>query len=76
MGAKMNWQRGLFRLWVGAAAIWMLCVGVLGVVSLSVKHWTVGILDAELFAAYVVIPPLAVLLLGLIGVWIARGFRD
>ena len=71
----MNWRRGLLRLWVGASAIWMLCVGVLGVASLIAKHWTVGLWDTELFAAYVLIPPLAVLLLGLIGGWIARGFK-
>jgi hypothetical protein len=71
----MNWPRGLFRLWVGASAIWLLCVGVIGVVSLVAKHWALSIADAGLFAAYVVIPPLAVVALGLLGLWIARGFN-
>ena len=59
-------------MWVGASAIWLLCVGVIGVVSLVAKHWGLDIGDAGLFAAYVVIPPLAV---GLLGLWIAGGFN-
>ena len=53
----------------------MLCIGVIGVVSLAAKHWALDIGDAGLFAAYVVIPPLAVVAVGLLGLWIARGFN-
>lgn len=72
----MNWTRGLLRLWMIIAACWII-----------VTTWLQWNLITNPFTKYVepspfiditmfiFLPPLVLLLLGLSGVWVMRGFR-
>jgi hypothetical protein len=65
----MNWRRGLFRLWVAASAAWIIfLVGLMVVDPPANPRW-----DRVAIAA--VILPAAVWALGMLTVWIGRGFR-
>ncbi len=68
--STMNWKRGLLRLWAVVAVLW---------VSLQLGGRVIGdgidkCCDSfDLSVAF--IPPLLLLALGYIGLWVRRGFR-
>jgi hypothetical protein len=69
----MNWKRGLLRLWAVTAVLWVLSVGVIQLTVFGSNY-----LDFVEFAGLLVIafiPPLFLLALGYIGLWVGRGFR-
>jgi hypothetical protein len=73
----MNWRRGLIWLWVVASVVWLLYV-----VSELATTQAFDTRIREAFWSFVglgLVPPLAVLVLGLIvaraGKWVLRGFK-
>ena len=68
----MDWRRGLFRLWVAASVIW-----VVAVVTLSLPA-TLGedLHDWFGLGAFVVLPPVLLLMLGRTLSWVLSGFRQ
>ncbi len=69
MAHPMNIRRGLFRLWVITAAIW---VGVI------VVFW---LIDAEWEKIWIALavgigPPIAALAMGKAAFWVASGFKE
>lgn len=77
----MNLKRGFFRLWVTAAALWIAAATWIAWDDLLGQPWTISWGSAEptthslSAAALIVLPPIAVLFLGYMSTWVARGFR-
>ena len=85
----MNWKRGLFRLWLIAAVIWMACVGALtwktllpsteaeGTFLLPSLREERAIENAHRWIAIAVMagPPIATYLIGYSLLWAFQGFR-
>ncbi len=71
--STMNWRRGLLRLWLVAAVLW-LALSVFKILKLN----NFRILDFNEFYTLLIIlsiPLLLLLALCYIGIWIGRGFR-
>lgn len=65
----MNWRRGLFRLWVVASVAWaVFLVGWMVVDPPTNPRW-------DRIAIAAVALPAAVWVLGMLIVWVGRGFR-
>ena len=89
--AIMNWKRGLLRLWAVAAVLWVgfvvyaIAKSVGDDIARSIlpeKLYGIpgGEFDIEWSLRFVIsalafIPPLLLLALGYIGLWLGRGFR-
>ena len=87
----MNWRRRLFRLWLVLSLCWIAGVGVYAwkhesqfgyeIASSPEKQnekEVVGSLNVELvkrYVAYVLLPPLITLALGLLGAWVVSSFE-
>jgi hypothetical protein len=84
----MNWSRGLFRGWVVVSVLWLATVGAAFAAAwIEAASWdavaprVVAETAAERrdrlmgWAALALAPPAALLALGLVGAWVARGFR-
>jgi hypothetical protein len=77
----MNWRRGLFRLWVIVSVVWATLAVYTKYVDCSWYGPQVLCFDDLLpyqfddRVAWIVGPPLAVLLIGLGIVWCIQGFR-
>lgn len=85
----MNFRRGLFRLWIIASLVWF--VGWLGYLwafceptgysgfvkfcSSSSSFWNFGFWSYESIAAMGIGPAMAAFILGLAGLWAAKGFQ-
>lgn len=63
---RINWKRGLFRLWLIASALWI--VGVGGTAALNAADPAI--------VSLILVAPLVVLALGLAIGWISAGFRE
>ncbi len=88
--STMNWKRGLLRLWAVAAVLWVGFV-VYAIVKSVGDDIARSILAEKLYgypqrkidilfymsfySALAFIPPLLLLALGYIGLWVGRGFR-
>jgi hypothetical protein len=79
----MKWGRGFFRLWAAGSAIWFAYIAskfdFVGVID-ELRHSPsqVTVTAAEVFGLIALFgfgPPLAILIVGLMGAWILRGFR-
>jgi hypothetical protein len=68
----MDWRRGLFRLWVMASVIWVVAVIALFLPAALGEdlHGWFGL------AAFVVLPPVLLLMLGRTLGWVLSGFRQ
>ena len=72
--SALNWKRGLLRLWAVAAVLWVLSFGLWALFMSGFKFN----LDFGEFVGLLMIlsiPPLILLALGYIGLWVGRGFR-
>ncbi len=74
----MNLRRGLFRLWGAVTVLW---IGVTGSLLWGIvfNPWPGELVKGptRLEAVMVVfLPPVALLALGIMGKWVARGFAD
>lgn len=88
--ATMNWKRGLLRLWAVVSVLWFGLI-VQSLVKTVGDDIAGSILTEKLyglprgeydilslmfvFSALAFIPPLLLLALGYIGLWVGRGFR-
>jgi hypothetical protein len=82
----MNWTSGFLRLWAALAACWV-CLQTLFMWDRITAKWiwdpivsADGSIHASTtpfkIAAWIMLPPLLLLLLGFAVAWIARGFRS
>jgi hypothetical protein len=76
IGSDVNWQRGLFRLWLMASVCWIGFVG--WIAYLEFEHYfddlipvRGGVAD---YAARIIVPILSTLVLGLMAAWVSAGF--
>lgn len=70
----MNWERGLFRLWIVLAVVWVIITATLGSQCFITEDCAAGA-DAAVVAAYVMGVPAGVLFIGAALVWAIRGFK-
>ena len=88
--STMNWKRGLLRLWAIAAVLWVgvivysavktvgddMAGSILAEKLYGIPRGEYDILSLMFsFSALAFIPPLLLLALGYIGLWVGRGFR-
>ena len=72
--STMNWNRGLLRLWAVVTVLWVLSFGFWALDKSGFKFN----LDFGEFVGLLMIlsiPPLILLALGYVGLWVGRGFR-
>jgi hypothetical protein len=67
---KVNWTRGLLRLWLVASLLWAAPMG-----WLAWPDWNYGE-RASWWATYTFAPPIVVLIVGISLLWTLRGFRQ
>jgi hypothetical protein len=60
---RVNWQRGMLRLWAAVAALLVLCGALIG----GAADWLIGVIIAT-------VASLILLALGALGAWVAQGF--
>ena len=79
----MNWSRGLFRLWVLFAALWVAGCGLYSIAYFSSPFWVSADVGRALlltqitaFVGMAVIPPAMLFAIGFALLWAARGFRQ
>jgi hypothetical protein len=70
VAAAVNFQRGLFRLWIVVSVAWTVIAG-----ALLRVDYVRGDLQAWEYAAVVFSVPLVALILGAALLWVIRGFR-
>ena len=72
--STMNWKRGLLRLWAVVSVLWVLSFGLW---ALSIDGLEFNLDFGEFVGLLMIlsIPPLFLLALGYIGLWVGRGFR-
>ena len=72
----MNWRRGLYRVWLVLSALWALFLLYLFLVLHDPNSgaFSPG-QDISATALWLVVPPSALLGIGVLVGWIARGFR-
>jgi len=72
---KMNITLGLWRLWVLLTVCWAISIGIIKYdanrATVEIWFWS----WAKEYAAWIFIPPLGLLLLGLGIGWVVNGFR-
>ena len=66
----MNWQRGLFHLWVGLSTVWAVYCAWKGLLWMG--HDVVSII---IIVVFIIVPPLLCLVPWVIA-WIVGGFRE
>jgi hypothetical protein len=69
----MNWRRGLFRVWVLFTVLWC---GYVGLVAYSSWNDASRGIDWWFYLPIAIGVPALVFVLGWLGFWIEKGFRD
>lgn len=62
---RVNWRRGLLRLWAAVSALLVLCGGLIG----GTAYWVKGAVAGA-------VASLVLLVLGALGAWVAQGFMS
>ena len=73
--APLNWQRGMFRLWLLVSAAWIMGWAIYLILSVIAQALT----SLEDFLAIPIVffgPPIALLLCGLAAAWAIRGLKS
>jgi len=71
--AQVNWQRGLFRVWLLLSAAWVMGWIVYLVVN-GIKYGFGNFGDLFAIPVLLIGPPIALLLFGVVARWAFRGF--
>jgi hypothetical protein len=78
-GQRMNWPRGLLRVWAVLSGFWATAVAasyvLLVVMDEPPVHLRLADVPVSWVCAIALFPPALALALGLAGVWIVRGFQ-
>lgn len=74
----MRWTRGLLRLWIAVSICWVVIVGGYATMIIATsgdryEPWRLAE-EVQLATVAVLVPPVVLLLVGYLGMWVISGF--
>lgn len=76
MTSRLNWRRGLFRVWLFVTIFWVAFTGAVAIIAIIGVDDGLGISRVVRDgAALVLLPPLVMLSIGASAFWAVRGFK-